>query len=558
MPKKSQNTTVPQQAEESLNREERKIISESLLLGDKNFGDKFVYLVSDTLEECKNIATRSSSKGLLGYVKTTMSLISKPKEALGDQLEALRLKSSLLFPLSAKGHRFLLLFIEQVPEIQIQLFKLIDESLVDDQRKKEIKDYFIQSKLKKEFKKYNDLLVQDIGHLMRLKTLNPEQAFLMSKAIEFLEIPTQSKRALVKELRKNTTQRYHQNTDPIFLLYGDLIYGLAEPRANFLMQLPYIDYKDAVTIDAYEPFARDVRTLKDERQREFYYFLNSRWGSIIDHALKQKRNAVQDSPESAAFGNQASKTKCKAGLEFTLQKEDGEIIWFVIDEIDMNTVIHKNYVSPTNPERKSDKNLDNDLTLRVITNSELRFAFRNKERFGDRLRFITKDAASGTFHLTDAPWVSDPNLWAQYVPQSVKNKNKENFLFITDETNDVLQEAKASWIKRFARTNVHEDCLAVLTLGPRAENHQADISKVSQKIVDCVLQQYQGDKKEITRFIIIGSYTQPCADLVKEQLVNSGFTNLSLVNSFVSDIRIDPMGIVERCMNDSRFALRIK
>lgn len=86
----------------------------------------------------------------------------------------------------------------------------------------------------------------------------------------------------------------------------------------------------------------------------------------------------------------------KLGIEIIAQSKTAQL-HFVLDNIDMAAVVNK-----TGGLREG----------KSITASELRYAWRNRERLGDRIHFYKNDSE------VPAPWVSDPVLWQHYSPHA--------------------------------------------------------------------------------------------------------------------------------------------
>lgn len=57
-----------------------------------------------------------------------------------------------------------------------------------------------------------------------------------------------------------------------------------------------------------------------------------------------------------------------------------------------------------------------------VTASELRYAFRNRERLNGRLFFYERG------ELTSTPWQSNPALWQNYDHKPIARKERLNFL----------------------------------------------------------------------------------------------------------------------------------
>jgi len=103
-------------------------------------------------------------------------------------------------------------------------------------------------------------------------------------------------------------------------------------------------------------------------------------------------NAASSIINSRIFVIPYTKMKCKSGLEMAII-DPKVVIHFLLDRIEMNRVI--------------DKETD-------FTGSELRFAYRNKERLAGKIFFYEKGKQVAP------PWEQDPTLWDSYKPKSDK------------------------------------------------------------------------------------------------------------------------------------------
>jgi insecticidal toxin complex protein TccC len=82
----------------------------------------------------------------------------------------------------------------------------------------------------------------------------------------------------------------------------------------------------------------------------------------------------------------------KAGLLTMLKSEDSAVVHFMLDGLDMNSVVSKSQQS--------------------ITSSELRYLYRNREKLADKVLFYQEGK------LVDAPWRTDRIGWSRYKPRS--------------------------------------------------------------------------------------------------------------------------------------------
>lgn len=223
---------------------------------------------------------------------------------------------------------------------------------------------------------------------------------------------------------------------------GDLIYGLATPRARYIIdavgrefvpnrrgELPLVIdmYNNAISetvldsagINKALKFARSPK--KHEKKVAPPSNISELVRGYRDYPLwdryfrvgetKPKFNVasiykeVRKSPRASQYhewfmgGAQMApkllwKRGSKLGIEMAAM-EDGNKIHFALDGLDMFAVVHK--------ERMEGQS---------ITASELRYAYRNRARLMGKIHFY-KDNVE-----TDAPWVANPDLWSPYIPKS--------------------------------------------------------------------------------------------------------------------------------------------
>ncbi|KAB7896290.1 hypothetical protein GA565_09980 [Rouxiella sp. S1S-2] len=93
------------------------------------------------------------------------------------------------------------------------------------------------------------------------------------------------------------------------------------------------------------------------------------------------------------FIMQVAKSMSKGGIEMAII-DDSIKVHFLLDDIDFSLVVNKNKYA--------------------ITASELRYAFRNKNKLAGKVYFYEKGK------VVAPPWEQDPMLWASYRPASVK------------------------------------------------------------------------------------------------------------------------------------------
>jgi len=119
----------------------------------------------------------------------------------------------------------------------------------------------------------------------------------------------------------------------------------------------------------------------------------------------------------------------KLGLEITASGA-GNKIHFVLDGLDMASVVSKEGYGGQS-----------------ITASELRYAYRNKERLGDNILFYKNN------ETVKAPWETEETLWSTYTP---KNKSKADELQIQKKApkrSNLGKSLKDYFRNPFKRTN---------------------------------------------------------------------------------------------------------
>ncbi|AEV62411.1 RHS repeat-associated core domain-containing protein [Pseudomonas ogarae] len=95
--------------------------------------------------------------------------------------------------------------------------------------------------------------------------------------------------------------------------------------------------------------------------------------------------------DDAEFEKKLVSRASKAGLLTALNLGKSNVVHFLLDDLDLEQVILK-----TRPS---------------ATSSELRYIFRNQEKFSGKIEFY-KDK-----QRVDAPWITDPIAWKRYVPK---------------------------------------------------------------------------------------------------------------------------------------------
>jgi len=96
--------------------------------------------------------------------------------------------------------------------------------------------------------------------------------------------------------------------------------------------------------------------------------------------------------ESGGMGFKLISRASKAGLSTMLKSEDSAVIHFMLDDLDMNSVVTKSQQS--------------------LTSSELRYLYRNREKLAGKVLFYQEGK------LVDAPWRTDRTGWSRYKPKN--------------------------------------------------------------------------------------------------------------------------------------------
>ncbi len=227
---------------------------------------------------------------------------------------------------------------------------------------------------------------------------------------------------------------------------GDLIYGLRYPRLRYITSALGQDASDyavndssAPTIDRYnDTVTSQLFIYHNNDNEDFYDVLRNFWDNPEEYSKKisvpdnindlvktAKKYPLWDSYFSAGELNNKFNiasiyqearqspgteeepkwvaSRCAPQLLFKRGSKlgiamaasgAGNKIHFVLDGINMSAVVSKK-----GEEGQS------------VTASELRYAYRNKEKLAGKIHFYTDDKE------TEAPWDSNPELWRTYSPQ---------------------------------------------------------------------------------------------------------------------------------------------
>ncbi|NHB98660.1 RHS repeat-associated core domain-containing protein [Photorhabdus stackebrandtii] len=242
---------------------------------------------------------------------------------------------------------------------------------------------------------------------------------------------------------------------------GDLVYGLAAPRGAYISTAigrPFIpDNKDAPAsiIDLYNNtvsgqalLSVDLKILQDfikspkkhekklappsnikelvKKSRDYPlwedYFLvgenNPKFNiASIYKEVRKDAGKTQYHEWHRAGAQMAPKLLWKRGSKLGIEMAAsgaGNKIHFVLDELDISNIVNKE-----GPGGQS------------ITASELRYAYRNRERLTGNIHFYKNNAETG------APWDTNAELWASYHPKS-KHKGNESTHIMAQRRNGSL------------------------------------------------------------------------------------------------------------------------
>jgi insecticidal toxin complex protein TccC len=102
----------------------------------------------------------------------------------------------------------------------------------------------------------------------------------------------------------------------------------------------------------------------------------------------------------------------------------GNKIHFVLDELDISNVVNKEGMGGQS-----------------ITASELRYAYRNRERLVGRINFYKNNVE------TDTPWDASPELWISYNPKSKHERNESVQITTQRRRNPLLASIRRIFTK---------------------------------------------------------------------------------------------------------------
>lgn len=211
----------------------------------------------------------------------------------------------------------------------------------------------------------------------------------------------------------------HIVCDKAPFIEGDLVFGLARCRFALLMYFNKNDWLrlgDLNMINSYPVLDSEIKgamnsdraSKKPKDTQRIFYFQKF----VAEHTKRYVALGWNENNQSVNK-NAALRSKSKAGLEYMCFEQQSNIIHFCLDDLDFKEVASKAY--------KSDYKKSETDKFRIITNSELRWIYRNwdKENVQRSIQFWRRTNSDGSnFETCDAPWVSSPQNWKSYVPHS--------------------------------------------------------------------------------------------------------------------------------------------
>lgn len=196
---------------------------------------------------------------------------------------------------------------------------------------------------------------------------------------------------------------------------GDLVYGLSAQRGNYIYR--NTDFAGAKpefnvsTIDQYR--LNPIDRLYNGRFAYPSFTSSSSFETSVRNHEKYRQIMENANPYSQSFDrNTYFSRKCKAGINWA--KESGNTVHYILDDINMDVVIHKHYYLQ---QGHSDAN--------SISGSELRWIYRNRHDPGVQksVQFWRNGRPA------NAPWVDSPEKWSQYKPKSENPRTKSSELY---------------------------------------------------------------------------------------------------------------------------------
>ncbi|SHN16082.1 hypothetical protein SAMN05192549_10544 [Duganella sacchari] len=157
------------------------------------------------------------------------------------------------------------------------------------------------------------------------------------------------------------------NTNPIKVIAGDLIYGVAAARTAYLQKKPFLG-SGAFLID-------DLAVMPGELPTEPSYlswFANKVYMKPRLKSFEKSlsaHNIYKSAIEGLSSGNENTRRKCKGGLDWAVN--GNRTVHFLLDELDITAVVKKNNIRVGRSIYSAEKE-------RSITGAELRWIYRNR------------------------------------------------------------------------------------------------------------------------------------------------------------------------------------
>ncbi|MDC9596277.1 hypothetical protein [Xenorhabdus anantnagensis] len=201
-----------------------------------------------------------------------------------------------------------------------------------------------------------------------------------------------------------------------YLESEDLVYGLNTKRNEYAIKYPAFchlrDKSHFSIIDRYSITPEEIEMRKcfgtkiPPNQEKFTKSIeNHHKYKVLQFAMKDNRTSKFDidwNKKCISYTKKVTKRKCKAGLSWYSLSLNHSCIHFILDGIDMESVIYKHY------EKKMKKGTS-------YTGSELRWIYRNRK--DPKVKSCIQFWRNG--QPVFPPWVEgkDAHLWQDYQPK---------------------------------------------------------------------------------------------------------------------------------------------
>lgn len=202
---------------------------------------------------------------------------------------------------------------------------------------------------------------------------------------------------------------------------GDLIYGLKDPRARWILK-----HGGAIGKNWIDKYNVDAATLAKDDDVNMDFILTT-----LKHPKYHVVMKTDTHDQTTESQQHAWRTKSKAGLNWAVTQH--KHVHFILDNLDMNDVAKKSNIqgNPDKPQGKAPFGTAQKDKVRTITNAELRWVYRHKDN-PDVKAFIQ-------FWLDDKPccppwypqWTvgfgmkkqTGDAMWANYKPTHTYSKD---------------------------------------------------------------------------------------------------------------------------------------